>query len=123
MLSGMEAINCKAFDNPIARGSYIIDIHDPSGRARAIGGDIKGDYYDIPYGCLISKTYNNLLSCGRCISVDHIAHSSTRIQGTCIQTGQAAGTAAAMANAGGISPKQISTKALHEQLINDGMYL
>ncbi|MBQ5765363.1 MAG: FAD-dependent oxidoreductase [Clostridia bacterium] len=123
VLSGMEAINCKAFDNPIARGSYIIDIHDPSGRARAIGGDIKGDYYDIPYGCLISKTYNNLLSCGRCISVDHIAHSSTRIQGTCIQTGQAAGTAAAIANANGISPKQLDTNELHQQLLKAGMYL
>ncbi len=123
ILSGMEAINCQTFENPIARGSYIIDIHDPSGKARAIGGSIKGEFYDIPYGCIISKTYDNLLACGRCISVDHIAHSSTRIQGTCIQTGQAAGTSAAMSCRCGTTPKSLDTKLLHQQLIKDKMYL
>lgn len=123
VLSGKEAIDCKTFPNPISRGSYIIDIHDPSGKARAIGGSIKGEFYDIPFGCIISKTYDNLLACGRCISVDHIAHSSTRIQGTCIQTGQAAGTAAALAIKEKISPKSIDQKELHNQLIQDNMYL
>ena len=123
VLSGKEAIDCTQFPNPIARGSYIIDIHDPSGKARAIGGSIKGEFYDIPYGCIISNTYNNLLSCGRCISVDHIAHSSTRIQGTCILTGQAAGTAAAMANKIGITPKALPEADLHTQLVKDNVYL
>jgi len=123
LLSGLEAINCKTFPNPISRGSYIIDIHDPSGKARAIGGSIKGEFYDIPYGCIISKNYNNLLACGRCISVDHIAHSSTRIQGTCIQTGQAAGTAAALSAEKGISPKELGEDLLHAQLVKDNMYL
>ena len=123
VLSGKEAINCKTFPNPIARGSYIIDIHDPSGKARAIGGSIKGEFYDIPFGCIISKTYDNLLACGRCISVDHIAHSSTRIQGTCIQTGQAAGTAAALSIKENTTAKSINQKQLHNQLIKDNMYL
>ena len=123
LLSGKEAINCQTFENPIARGSYIIDIHDPSGKARAIGGSIKGEFYDIPYGSIISKNYNNLLACGRCISADHIAHSSTRIQGTCIQTGQAAGTAAAMAVKANLTPKEISQPDLHKQLVKDNMYL
>ncbi len=123
VLSGKEAINCTKFQNPVARGSYIIDIHDPNGKAGSIGGRIKGEYYDIPYGCIVSKTYNNLLACGRCISVDHIAHSSTRIQGTCILTGQAAGTAAAMANRRGIDPKALPETDLHTQLLKDGVYL
>ena len=62
MLSGREAIAAKTFPYPVARGSYIIDIHDPNGKARAIGGRIQGDFYDIPYGCLLSKTYENLLA-------------------------------------------------------------
>lgn len=123
VLSGKEVINCKKFQNPIARGSYIIDIHDPAGKARAIGGSIKGECYDIPYGCIVSKTYDNLLACGRCISVDHIAHSSTRIQGTCILTGQAAGTAAAMAYRLGIPPKALPETDLHTQLLKDRVYL
>ena len=122
-LSGMEAIQCRSFEYPVARGSYIIDIHDPTGKSRAVGGNIKGEFYDIPYGCLVSETYSNLLACGRCISVDHIAHSSTRIQGTCILTGQAVGTAAALAYEMGLSPKELPEKYLYNQLLKDGVFL
>ena len=123
VLTGLDAINCRKFENSIARGSYMIDIHDPNGKARAIGGDIKGGSYDIPYGCILSKNTENLLACGRCISADHIAHSSTRIQGTCILTGQAAGSAAALAAAEGISVSQIEPAVLHGKLISDGVRL
>ena len=123
VLSGKEAIACRRFPYPVARGSYIIDIHDPSGKARAIGGSIRGEFYDIPYGCLVSRTYSNLLACGRCISVDHIAHSSTRIQGTCILTGQAAGTAAALARKKQLHPGELPEQELHRQLVADGVYL
>ena len=123
ILSGLEAINCQRSDEAIARGSYIIDIHDPNGRAAAIGGSLKGDFYDIPYGCLTSKELENLLVCGRCISVDHVAHSSTRIQGTCVMTGQAAGTAAAMCGGRIKDVKEINVGALREKLISDGVYL
>ena len=123
VLSGKDAIACKRFPYPVARGSYIIDIHDPSGKARAIGGNIRGEFYDIPFGCILSKTFSNLLACGRCISVDHVAHSSTRIQGTCILTGQAAGTAAALARKKGILPRELPEQELHRQLLADGVYL
>lgn len=123
VLSAMEAINCKSFEDAIARGSYCIDIHDPNGKSGAVGGDIKGNYYDIPYGCLLAKEYDNLLVCGRCISVDHVTHASSRIQGTCILTGQAAGTAAAMALKQDTTPADLDGKKLRKQLIADGMYL
>ncbi len=122
-LSGLEAINCRQFDDAVARGSYIIDIHDPSGKARAIGGSIKGDFFEIPYGSIVSADTENLLACGRCISVDHVAHSSTRIQGTCMLTGQAAGTAAALAAKEGVYPADLPTKSLREKLISDGVFL
>ncbi len=123
VLSGNEAIRCIASPESIARGSYIIDIHDPNGKSAAIGGKLKGDFYDIPYGCLLAKEFDNLLACGRCISVDHIAHSSTRIQGTCILTGQAAGTAAAMSIKNKTTPAALDVAKLREQLIKDGVYL
>lgn len=123
VLSGNEAIRCEKREDSIARGSYMIDIHDPNGKAAAVGGHLKGDFYDIPYGCLLAKEYDNLLACGRCISVDHIAHSSTRIQGTCILTGQAAGTAAAMAKSAKITPAGLDVKDLRAKLMADGVYL
>lgn len=122
-LKGIEAINCKVFEDRVARGSYIIDIHDPTGKARAIGGEIKGDYYDIPYGSIVSKDFDNLLACGRCISADHVAHSSTRIQGTCILTGQASGTAAAMAAKENINAADVNVSALQENLRKDDMFI
>ena len=90
---------------------------------RNIGGKIKGDFYDIPFGCLLAKEYDNLMACGRCISVDHIAHSSTRIQGTCIMTGQAAGTAAALALHKGMAVADLPVKELQERLRNDKVYI
>ena len=123
VLSGYDAIHCTPFDDVIARGSYIIDIHDPTGRARAIGGSIQGDCYDIPYGCIVSKTIPNLMACGRCISVDHVAHSSTRIMGTCMLTGQAAGTAAAMAIQQNCEPCELDVQHLRAQLRKNGMIL
>lgn len=121
ILSGREAIECVPFADVIAHGSYIIDIHDPQGRRMAIGGAIHGNCYDIPYRCLLPKTVHNLLAAGRCISVDHVAHSSTRIQGTCMLTGQAAGTAAALALAGNTSPGDIPAAAIRRKLSSDGV--
>ena len=95
VLTGTDVINCRTFENAAARGSYIIDIHDPKGKAKAIGGEIHGDFYEIPEGSLESRKFANLLAAGRCISADHVAHSSTRIQGTCIMTGESAGRLAA----------------------------
>ena len=123
VLRGREAITCKHFPDAIACGSYIIDIHDPNGKARAIGGELRGDYYEIPYGCLLAKEPKNLLACGRCISVDHVAHSSTRIQGTCAMTGQAAGTAAALAVQNTIDPADVNVQKLRAKLRADGVFL
>ena len=116
VISGLDVIHCRTFPDAIARGSYIIDIHDPLGKRRAIGGALRGDYYDIPYGCLVTDDIPNLLACGRCISADHIAHSSTRIQGTCIQTGEAAGVAAALAVARGCAPNRIPAADIRKVL-------
>jgi hypothetical protein len=118
VLSAGEVIHCSHFDDAVARGSYIIDIHDPKGKNAAIGGEIKGDFYEIPYRSLQAKKNMNLHACGRCISVDHIAHSSTRIQGTCILTGQASGTAAALALCGEVEPKKLC-----DALRSDGVWL
>ncbi len=123
VLKGVDAINCKHYDDEIACGSYIIDIHDPFGKSRALGGSIRGASYGIPYGCIAPKTVKNLLVCGRCISVDHIAHSSTRIQGTCVMTGQAAGAAAAVALDTDATVQSVDVQKVREALKNDGVLL
>ena len=56
----------------------------------------KGEYYDIPYGCIVAKDIDNLLISGRCVSASHEAMSSLRVIATCFAIGEAAGMAAAL---------------------------
>lgn len=123
MLSGDEVVECVKFEDTIAHGSYIIDIHDPCGKRMAIGGKIEKEYYSIPYRSLITGRVPNLATAGRSISADHVATSSTRIQGTAMLTGQAAGTAAAMAVENNCSMNKIDVKKLQNKLIADGVFL
>ena len=53
--------------------------------------------YEIPFRCLIPLNTENLLVAGKPISTTHRAHGSTRVPGTSLATGQAAGVAAALA--------------------------
>lgn len=121
VLSGFDAIDCVHFDDDVACGSYMIDIHDPYGKRKALGGEISGTCYGIPYRSLTPKTIKNMLVCGRCISADHVAHASTRIQGTCCMTGQAVGTAAARAVTENCSVADINVDILIETLIKNNI--
>ncbi|MDQ0290114.1 hypothetical protein J3R75_002221 [Oligosphaera ethanolica] len=51
----------------------------------------------IPYGALVPDEFDNVLACGRCISVDDAAMDTIRMMTTCMAMGQAAGTAASIA--------------------------
>ena len=66
-----------------------------------------GDWYEIPYRCLIPKDMENLLVAGRCISSTHEAQASYRIMPYCAELGQAAGVAAAVAKRNGSSLRDV----------------
>ncbi len=123
LLTGRDVMECKRFEDSVAYGSYIIDIHDPCGKRMAIGGNVKKDYYAIPYRCLVTSKVPNLGTAGRSISADHVATSSTRIQGTAMLTGQAIGTAAALAVQAGCTLPKVDTQKLRETLKADGMFI
>ena len=50
----------------------------------------------IPLGVLRAKHLRNVFTAGRCISTTHRAQASTRVMGTALATGQAAGIAATL---------------------------
>lgn len=56
-----------------------------------------GPIFALPLRCLQARKCNNLLTAGRCISSDTTVWDVTRAIPTCVVTGQAAGTAAALA--------------------------
>ena len=69
-------------------------------------------------GATVSQI-DNLLVAGRCLSVEHTAQSSLRIQQTCMATGQAAGTAAALSLRAGVTPAALDPAGLVAQLARD----
>ena len=79
--------------------------------------------YGIPYGALIPRGLDNVLIAGRMVSVDLVAHNSTRNTACCLACGQAAGTAAAMAARRRSTPEEVDVQALREQLLSDGALL
>lgn len=111
------------FEDEIGRCCYPIDIHASSDNpetqeqvekilaATQMGS---GESYGIPYRALIPLGIENLLVPGRALSADRSIQSSLRIMPAAFVTGQAAGTAAAMA--GGSDVRTIDTTQLQARL-------
>lgn len=118
-----DVITGKKYYDTIALSGYPIDIHDPTGKG-VQANDIEGDgSYGIPYRCLIPKGIDNLLVAGRCISTTHEALATTRLTPSCMATGQAAGTAAAISLAEGVDPRDLDASMLRKKLLEGGAVL
>lgn len=104
------------FEDAIAVANYDIDIHNPEGAGTSHYYFGKGQWYEIPYRCLIPKDCVNLLVAGRCISSDHEAQASYRIMPYCAELGQAAGAAVALACDSDETLRTIDVKKLQETL-------
>jgi hypothetical protein len=79
--------------------------------------------YGIPYRALLPKGADNLLIAGRMMTVDLVAHNSTRNTVCCLLCGQAAGTAAALAAEGDIMPRAVDSGHLRAALQDAGALL
>ncbi len=90
-------IERKHFADAICRCNYPIDIHNPSGSGTVLKFMDETEYYEIPFGCIVPLSIDNLLIGGRSISVSHEIFSSLRVMPSVTSLGQAAGMGAAMA--------------------------
>lgn len=100
------------FEDWIVREArFNFDVHNITGAGLDVTGAQdkfpKDNYYSIPYRCLLPKGVDGLLLAGRNISGTHLAHSNYRVMPICVAMGEAAGVAAALASAHGITPKQV----------------
>jgi hypothetical protein len=120
VLTGEDVLSARKFDDVIARGTYPVDIHSPSGKGTVIRSVPAGDAYDVPLRCLVPAGVRNLLTAGRCISGTHEAHSSYRVTPMAMATGQAAGVCAALAAARSISPQEVSLPDVQDELLRQG---
>ena len=122
-LTGDDVLQGRTFDDAVARSAYPIDIHNPSGSGTTTHRLPEGRTYEIPYRCLVPVNRQRLLVAGRCISTSHEALASTRLTPTVMTLGQAAGTAAALANNARCDVGDIDAENLRSTLIADGVDL
>lgn len=85
------------FDDAVAKGDWYIDVHSATKGLVHMDKFERGEYYEIPYRCLVNDVVPNMLTVGRCISVNFLAQASVRIQPTLIDMGDSAGKACARA--------------------------
>ena len=72
---------------------------------------------------LVPRQLDGLLVAGRCISSTRMANGSIRVQPTCMNTGQAAGTAVAMCIQRGTALRDLPGMELRAALAAQGMAL
>jgi len=78
--------------------------------------------FTVPYRQLVPTKVENLLVAGRCIGApDSI--DTFRLIGPCFMTGQAAGVAAALAAAKGVTPRTLDRTLLRKTLLAQGVHI
>ncbi|MFA6102157.1 MAG: FAD-dependent oxidoreductase [Victivallaceae bacterium] len=127
-LTAEDIVEARVFPDWIAtRNSFNFDIHnvkgsglDPDGAQAHFRSRGK---YTIPYSCCVPEKVDGLLLAGRNISGTHKAHSSFRVMPICVNIGQGAGTAAAVAVRESVIPRKVDLVKVQELLLRHGVNL
>ena len=118
VLTEEDIVEGRKFPDAIAKSANPIDMHKSGGGNE--NRSVKTDYHDIPYRCLVPLKIDNLLVAGRAISATHVAEAAIRKIPVCMATGEAAGTAAALAAKSGTSPRALDVEMLRNTLQAQG---
>lgn len=122
VLTEEECLGATKFPDPVARCCYPVDVHNPSGPGITIKKIPAGDYYEIPYRCLVPAETDGMLVAGRCLSATFNAQSSARIQPVCRAMGEAAGIAAALCVRNGQKPREVRYSDLRAKMDERGFF-
>ncbi|MCL5102805.1 MAG: FAD-dependent oxidoreductase [Armatimonadetes bacterium] len=128
VFSARDVIEARKFDDAICRLAYPVDVHSGKGEGytkdeELVTGPQKpppGDWYEIPYRCLLPVGLENVLVAGRCVSSTQAGHGAIRIMPACAAMGEAAGVAASLAIASGTTPRSVDRNALLSELRSRG---
>jgi len=122
-LAADDILQVRKHVDVIARGTYPVDIHSPTGKGTVLKHLPPGEAYDIPLRCLLPQGVDGVLVAGRAISGTHEAHSSYRVMPIAMATGQGAGVCAALAAKQGVSPREVRMGEVQAELRRQGAYL
>jgi hypothetical protein len=107
----------RAFDDSIAVTSALPDVFGPDHQHK-LYGDVPP--FDIPYRSLLPWQMDNLLTAGSTISADLTTYAAVRYCTPSVSTGQAAGTAAALAARNNVTPRTLDVKTIQDNLRKKG---
>ena len=94
MLTEEELLSSRRGDDDVAFATWPMELRETAKGPKLIyPRDLKP--CGIPAGCLQARDLANVFIAGRCLSTTHRAQASTRVMGTALATGQAAGQMAA----------------------------
>lgn len=88
-----DYIGRRKSEDGLVRGDWWIDIHKDKHNEEEEHTFKFKEYYEIPYGAMVTNEVSNLIVVGRCISSDFMAQASLRIQHQCRSMGEIAGYA------------------------------
>jgi hypothetical protein len=130
VLTEEDFIACRKFPDAIGRSGRAMNVHPPSGLPKEYTKQWEPPFwteipepFEIPYRALLPKGLENLLVAGRCISAKGLMQGSIRGEPQCMVTGQAAGTAAAIAVRDGVTARKVDVKKLQGLLKEQGAIL
>jgi len=104
------------FDDVVARKYGAIDAN------QLFIGEMKSGFA-YPYRSLLPKRIDNLLVAGRCGSATFLGHAAGKSMGNMMALGQAAGVAAALCSAEGVTPRLLDVSWLQRVLRSMGVQL
>ena len=129
-LTGEAYFESHHHDDDICVYDYAIDLHaaKPTKESQESYYEVyydkrtsAGEYFGVPYRCLLPHGLENLAVAGRCVSCDRPMLASVRQMTCCLATGQAAGTAAAIAPDGDY--RAVEAEMLRTRLRENGAFL
>lgn len=119
-----DVLSAKQFDDQIGLcGAPIEDHHGGEGTGTTWEYLPDGEAVGIPLRSLIARDSTNTFVAGRCFSASHDAQASIRSMAQCMAMGQAVGTAAAIAAAGGGDTRAVDGGLLANRLRTAGAIL
>ncbi len=119
ILSADDILKCRHFEDSVACGAYLLDIHNANGKGVVLK-ELEGVYYHIPYRSIIPKGFDNIFVAGRCISASHEAQGACRAMPICASVGEAAGVAASLCAKYKIKSRDLDIKILQQKIESFG---
>lgn len=117
-INAMDVMLCRDFEDSIGCSSHHID--GPGVTEGMKKMSMEKWMFHIPYRVMLPVKVKNLLVAGRAVSSTKVASGAIRVSVSCMEMGEAAGVAAAMAAKQGISPDEIDVQALRKILVDGG---